>query len=445
MSIANSDLVLYGGLVLLIISAVLVLVFALLRKEFPYTLREIPTFARLRRAIGLAIEDGSRVHFSIGRGGLNMPWSAAAFVGLATVRRVAELTSVSDRPSIVTSGDGALNVLSQDTLKASYVAAVAPERYDASMGQVTGLTPFSYAAGAIPVMRDENISTNVIVGNFGLEVALMADAAERQDNFTMVASDNIPAQAVLFAAGSNPLIGEETVCGWGLCPGRGDTYCQFAGPGFIALGAHRCHRGWRSVEAGGDFVRDNNHIFPSNHCHHLGCGLVPGYFLPGVPLFAALRTAFLNWVMILAATAVFVGIANLFTVHFQKLKIRKDAAYSVILLIFLAGTFILGLISPASPAMDFVFASIQIPVETSLMALLAVSLLYATIRLVALAGELHEHHFHCHGTDHLFGDGAPAVHRSAATSFRTGCVPSSPKSRPPPVHAVSCWEWLWAR
>lgn len=209
MSIANSDLVLYGGLVLLIISAVLVLVFALLRKEFPYTLRDIPTFARLRRAIGLAIEDGSRVHFSIGRGGLNMPWSAAAFVGLATVRRVSELTSVSDRPSVVTSGDGALNILSQDTLKASYVAAVAPERYDASMGQVTGLTPFSFAAGAIPVMRDENISTNVIVGHFGLEVALMADAAERQDNFTMVASDNIPAQAVLFAAGSNPLIGEE--------------------------------------------------------------------------------------------------------------------------------------------------------------------------------------------------------------------------------------------
>jgi hypothetical protein len=114
-----------------------------------------------------------------------------------------------------------------------------------------------------------------------------------------------------------------------------------------------------------------------------GVVVLLGYFLPGVPLFAALRTTFLNWVMILAAMAVFVGIANLFTVHFQKLKIKKDAAYSVILLIFLAGTFILGLIvSPASPAMDFVFASIQIPVETSLMALLAVSLLYATIRLL---------------------------------------------------------------
>jgi hypothetical protein len=205
----NSDLILYGGLALLIISALLILVFALLRKEFPYALRDIPSFARLRRAIGLAIEDGSRVHFSLGRGSLNMPWSAAAFVGLATVRRVAELTSVSDRPSVVTSGDGALAVLSQDTLKASYVAAVAPERYDPCSGRATGLTPFSYVAGAIPVMCDENISTNVIVGNFGLEVALLADAAERQDNFTIVASDNIPAQAVLFASGSNPLIGEE--------------------------------------------------------------------------------------------------------------------------------------------------------------------------------------------------------------------------------------------
>jgi hypothetical protein len=81
--------------------------------------------------------------------------------------------------------------------------------------------------------------------------------------------------------------------------------------------------------------------------------------------------------------AVFVGIANLFSVHFQKLKIKKDAAYSVILLISLAGTFILGLIvTPTSPAMDFIFSSIQIPIETSLMALLAVSLLYATIRLL---------------------------------------------------------------
>lgn len=114
-----------------------------------------------------------------------------------------------------------------------------------------------------------------------------------------------------------------------------------------------------------------------------GVVVLLGYFLPGVPLFVTLRVAFLNWLMILAAVAVFVGIANLFSVHTQKLKNKKEAAYSVLLLVFLLGTFALGLFQgPTSPAMDFVFLSIQIPVETSLMALLAVSLLYATIRLL---------------------------------------------------------------
>lgn len=149
------------------------------------------------------------------------------------------------------------------------------------------------------------------------------------------------------------------------------------------MGAHRCYCGWRSVEAGGDFVRILTTFFLAIIAITSGVVVLLGYFLPGIPLFAALRTAFLNWVMILAAMAVFVGIANLFSVHFQKLKIKKDAAYSVILLIFLAGTFILGLIvTPAGPAMDFLFSSIQIPIETSLLALLAVSLLYATIRLL---------------------------------------------------------------
>jgi len=128
---------------------------------------------------------------------------------LSMLRRVAELTSVSDRPPVVTSGDGALAALSQDTLKSSYEAAVAVERYDAQTGRLTGLTPFSYAAGALTVMRDENISTNVMAGSFGIEVALMIDAAERTNTFSMVASDNLPAQSVLYASTPNPLIGEE--------------------------------------------------------------------------------------------------------------------------------------------------------------------------------------------------------------------------------------------
>jgi hypothetical protein len=197
------------GLAILATAAGLLLIFAALQRSKPPAFRAIASFGNLRRAIGLAVENGTRLHFSLGRGGVTTPFSAAGFAGLSMLRRVAELTSVSDRPPVVTSGDGALAALSQDTLKSSYEAATAGERYDPQTGRLTGLTPFSYAAGTLAVMRDEAVSANVLAGSFGIEVALIIDAAERDSSFSLVASDNLPAQSVLYASTPNPLIGEE--------------------------------------------------------------------------------------------------------------------------------------------------------------------------------------------------------------------------------------------
>ena len=58
-------------------------------------------------------------------------------------------------------------------------------------------------------IRDEKISANVLMGNFGVEAALLTDAAERENTFTLAASDNLTAQAVMYASAQEPLIGEE--------------------------------------------------------------------------------------------------------------------------------------------------------------------------------------------------------------------------------------------
>ena len=178
-----------------------------IRKSSP-VFREIPAFTRLRHAVGRVVEDGTRLHVSLGRGALATPQSASALASLTLLRRLAELTSAGDKPPIATSGDAALAILSQDTLQTGS-QATAQGAYDPTAGRLTGLTPFSYAAGAMPVIRDENISTNVLMGNFGVEVALLAEAAERANTFTLASSDNLTAQAVLFASAQEPLIGEE--------------------------------------------------------------------------------------------------------------------------------------------------------------------------------------------------------------------------------------------
>ena len=182
-----------------------------LRQREGRKLREIPAFARLHRAIGLAVEAGSRLHISLGRGQLLSSQSAIGYVGLSILDRIARSTSISDRPPVATSGEGSLGILSQDTQRdaAKYLGVES----DPMRGRITGLTPYSYAAGTLSFIQEEDIGANLLIGSFGNEVALITDAAERRDGMTLGGTDNLTGQAVLFAAAQEPLIGEETYAG----------------------------------------------------------------------------------------------------------------------------------------------------------------------------------------------------------------------------------------
>ncbi len=171
--------------------------------------RTIPTFTRLKKAIGLAVENGTRIHISLGKSSLTQPTNASALAGLATLERIGHYASVSDQPPMATSGDGGVALLSQDTMKAVYRSINATEMYDSSRVYMPGVTPMSYIAGTLPVVTDEGISTHVFIGNFGPEAALLTEAANGEGAFNLAASDSLPAQAALFASAEEPLIGEE--------------------------------------------------------------------------------------------------------------------------------------------------------------------------------------------------------------------------------------------
>jgi hypothetical protein len=197
------------ALALLGFAAVLLLGLTVWRRRSPAALRPIEAYERLNRAVGLAVENGTRLHISLGRGSLFTARGGSALAGLAMLRRLAERTSASDRPPIVTSGDAALTILSQDTLHSGYRAAGAEEQYRFSTGRLTGLTPFSYAAGTMSVAHDENVSANVVIGDLGAESGLIAEASDRQNSSLIAASDDLSAQAIFYASAQEPLIGEE--------------------------------------------------------------------------------------------------------------------------------------------------------------------------------------------------------------------------------------------
>lgn len=202
------DLKIILGVVLILLCVGLIFFFGVIQRNRG-SLRPIHAFTRLQRALGLAVEEGKRMHISIGKSGINQPQGAAGLIGLSTLERVAQLSIVSDQPPIASSGDAQLAILSQDTLKAAYRSNNSLEQHDADRGRLTGLTPFSYVAGALPIAHEENVSAHILVGNFGPEIALLNEAAERENAFTLAATDSLPAQAVLYAAAQEPLIGEE--------------------------------------------------------------------------------------------------------------------------------------------------------------------------------------------------------------------------------------------
>jgi hypothetical protein len=188
----------------------LLLVFLVLAARNPkQTFRSIPAFKELKRTIELSVEDGSRMHISLGRGGLLGPQSAAAFAGLTLLRQVADIAADSDQPPVATSGDGTLMLLAQDTLRATYQRLGIANQYSPRFARLTGMTPFSYAGGTLPLVLDRTVSANLLVGSFGEEVALIGAAGQQSGTFGMGGGDTLNSQAVLFGSAQAPLIGEE--------------------------------------------------------------------------------------------------------------------------------------------------------------------------------------------------------------------------------------------
>lgn len=112
-----------------------------------------------------------------------------------------------------------------------------------------------------------------------------------------------------------------------------------------------------------------------------GLVVLIGYFFP-IPILVTVRTLFTGWAMVLATVAILLGASSLLSVHIRKLR-TKEAFYSFLLIASLVTTFALVLLRGSTdPLSILVYNSIQVPVEASLMALLAVTLLYATIRLL---------------------------------------------------------------
>lgn len=205
-----NNLELYLGLTIVVVFTTLIIIFSSkrIRVKYPPAFRKIEAINRLKRAIGMAVEDGSRLHVSLGSAQMTDPANTSALIGLSTLHRIGQLTSTSDLPPIATSGSGNLLVLSQDTLKKISIETNTQAFYDPNHASMPGATPFAYAAGTMRAIDNSGVNGNILVGNFGTEAGLLCETLVKA-KVAITGSDSITAQAIFYAATQDTLIGEE--------------------------------------------------------------------------------------------------------------------------------------------------------------------------------------------------------------------------------------------
>ncbi|HBX70923.1 MAG TPA: hypothetical protein DEH25_16475 [Chloroflexi bacterium] len=131
----------------------------------------------------------------------------------------------------------------------------------------------------------------------------------------------------------------------------------------------------------------------------IGVGIIVllGYFFgansAGQPtILGILRDYFLQGAVVVAGMALLVGVFNLTSAHAKKIRQGGGALYSLVTVLALAITLVIGTFDlvmtylsgePGLTWTRWIFENIQLPIETSLMAVLVVSLTYAATRLLS--------------------------------------------------------------
>jgi hypothetical protein len=204
----------FTGIVVIVLFVGLMIFYMVIGKDRKSdNIRPIAGYKKIIEEINVAVEDGSQLHISLGRGGISGPDAAAGLAGLSLLKQVIEKSSVCDHPPVASTGNAVLSILAQDTIQGTSKAISVADHYRNPSGELVGVTPFSYAVGTLTTIRDKSVSANVYTGWFGNEVVWLTTAGERQSSPTIAGTAQLPAQAIMYASATDPLIGEELYAG----------------------------------------------------------------------------------------------------------------------------------------------------------------------------------------------------------------------------------------
>lgn len=203
----NSLLIIFLLLLIFIIIVGIGLFFSPLKNRV--SIKNLFAITHLKKSISYSVEDGKGVHLSIGKSDLANMHGAASFIGLETTKKILTQSALSDNPPTITTGSGEIALLTQTAIADSFINKSKINPTALPNAYLSGPTNLSYIAGAIPLAAQDNLSSQVIVGNLGSEIGLILHESNRKNHFSLSATDDLEGQAVSYVYSTEAIIGDQ--------------------------------------------------------------------------------------------------------------------------------------------------------------------------------------------------------------------------------------------
>lgn len=196
-------------LAIFIILVVLILVTIPVRRR--PALRPIQAYDRMLGIVGQTVEADRPLHVSFGSAGIGGESTLIALTAAELAYQLVRRAAVGDHSPLITVANPSALPLAQDTLRRSFNAGITYSKHNPSAARwvPSNGRSLAFAAAISAMLSDEKIGGSVLAGSYGAELALVLVTASRMKQPAIATSDRIEGQAIAYALGDKPLIGEE--------------------------------------------------------------------------------------------------------------------------------------------------------------------------------------------------------------------------------------------
>jgi hypothetical protein len=185
------------------------------RRQTPLDLREIAGYRVLPLVMDESVESDRPVHISLGASGLGTSSTPTTLEAANILYYMARRMAFVQRVPLVTLSDPMTLTVAADALRKAYLSRdnLGSYRMNAVAWYPQGERSLAFAAGAAAFAVSADVTSQVLLGQFGTELTLLGEASLRYDQRLIANSTTLEGQAIAFAMSETPIVGEELFVG----------------------------------------------------------------------------------------------------------------------------------------------------------------------------------------------------------------------------------------